>query len=58
MPPAMTPRALLETLVGFPTVSRDSNLSLIDLPLGGVFLVGGVARAMGSASPPRNSTPR
>ena len=30
MPPAMTPRALLETLVGFPTVSRDSNLPLID----------------------------
>ena len=30
MPPAMTPRALLETLVAFPTVSRDSNLALID----------------------------
>jgi acetylornithine deacetylase len=26
----MTPRALLDTLVGFPTVSRDSNLDLID----------------------------
>lgn len=25
-----TPRAILETLVGFPTVSRDSNLALID----------------------------
>jgi acetylornithine deacetylase len=26
----MTPRALLDKLVGFPTVSRDSNLDLID----------------------------
>lgn len=29
-PAAATPRAILERLVGFPTVSRDSNLDLID----------------------------
>jgi len=30
MPTDMTPRELLEKLVSFPTVSRDSNLDLID----------------------------
>ena len=30
MPTRLTPRALLERLVSFPTVSRDSNLPLID----------------------------
>lgn len=30
MPPRLSPRAILETLVGFPTVSRDTNLPLID----------------------------
>ncbi|QUS35697.1 acetylornithine deacetylase [Falsirhodobacter algicola] len=30
MPAETTPRALLETLVAFPTVSRDTNLPLID----------------------------
>lgn len=29
-PPETTPRAILERLVGFPTVSRDSNLDLVD----------------------------
>ena len=29
-PEKLTPRALMETLVAFPTVSRDSNLPLID----------------------------
>jgi acetylornithine deacetylase len=29
MPPETTPRSILERLVGFPTVSRDSNLDLI-----------------------------
>ncbi|PIL18576.1 acetylornithine deacetylase [Puniceibacterium antarcticum] len=30
MPPRLTPRDLLDKLVSFPTVSRDSNLPLID----------------------------
>ncbi|MGV6812570.1 MAG: acetylornithine deacetylase [Brevirhabdus sp.] len=30
MPTALTPRQLLEKLVSFPTVSRDSNLELVD----------------------------
>ena len=30
MPPETTPRDILRRLVGFPTVSRDSNLDLID----------------------------
>ena len=30
MPPRMTPREILDRLVSFPTVSRDSNLPLID----------------------------
>ncbi|SMX48641.1 acetylornithine deacetylase [Maliponia aquimaris] len=30
MPEPLSPRALLDALVGFPTVSRDSNLPLID----------------------------
>ncbi len=30
MPPVLTPRQLLDVLVAFPTVSRDSNLPLID----------------------------
>jgi acetylornithine deacetylase len=29
-PPPLSPRALLERLVAFPTVSRDSNLALVD----------------------------
>lgn len=30
MPNSLTPREILETLVAFPTVSRDSNLALVD----------------------------
>ena len=30
MPEPMTPREILDRLVAFPTVSRDSNLPLID----------------------------
>ena len=30
MPDRLTPRAILDRLVAFPTVSRDSNLPLID----------------------------
>ena len=30
MPPETTPRAILERLVAFPTVSRESNLDLVD----------------------------
>ena len=30
MPDTLTPRALLDRLVAFPTVSRDTNLPLID----------------------------